>query len=64
MNNVTTGVRADGTVASIVLLSKTLIAGNGLGVSAAGVGSVETYKNNQLNGNVSDGTFTAEFDEQ
>jgi hypothetical protein len=64
VNNVTTGVRADGAGASIVLLSKTMIAGNGLGVSAAGVGSVATYKNNQLNGNVSDGTFTAQFDEQ
>jgi hypothetical protein len=63
-NNVGTGVLADGAGPSIVLVSKTLITGNGLGVSAAGSGSVATYKNNQLNGNVSDGACTAQFNEQ
>ena len=57
VNNVTNGALANGSP-SIVLFSNTLIAGNGTGISSVGGGGLATYKNNAVNGNTTDGTFT------
>ena len=44
VNNVTTGVRADGAANSIALLSETLVAGNGTGLRRRASVSVATYQ--------------------
>jgi len=57
VNNSGAGVVSSGSPA-IALISNTLIAGNTTGVSSVGGGGLATYKNNAVNGNTTDGTFT------
>jgi hypothetical protein len=58
VNNVNTGVLADGSAASLALLSNTLVSGNGTGLASAAGAQLDTYKNNSVNGNTTDGVFT------
>jgi hypothetical protein len=64
VNNVTTGVLSDGTTGqSSLLLSNTLVSGNGTGLSHVGAnGNLFTYKSNSVNQNVgADGTFSSQI---
>ena len=61
MNNVATGVLADGSGLSIALLSNTLVSGNATGLATAAGANLATYKNNSVNGNTSDGAFTVQI---
>jgi hypothetical protein len=59
VNNATTGALSNGSAGSAsVLLSNTLITGNGTGLSSVGGGNLLSYKNNSANGNIADGAFT------
>ena len=64
VNNVNTGVLADGSATSVALLSNTLVSGNGTGLASAGGAQLDTYKNNSVNGNTTDGTFTTQITPQ
>jgi hypothetical protein len=64
VNNVAAGILADGSANSIVLVSKTLVTGNGTGLSAVAGAGLATYQNNEVHGNLVDGTFTAQFPPQ
>jgi hypothetical protein len=60
VNNVGAGAQSNGSAGSAnILLSNTLVSGNNPGLSSAGGGSLTTYKNNNANGNFTDGAFTA-----
>jgi hypothetical protein len=61
VNNTGTGVQADGSANSIVLLSNSLVSGNATGLATAGGAGLATYKNNAVNGNLSDGAFTTQI---
>ena len=61
VNNVATGVLADGSANSIALLSNTLVSGNATGLATASGAGLATYKNNSVNGNTSDGAFTVQI---
>jgi hypothetical protein len=54
--NNTTGASATG--AGGIIFSNTLISGNQTGITASGGGSLLTYKNNAVDGNVTNGAFT------
>jgi hypothetical protein len=56
VNNVTAGVQSN---ASTILSSETQIFGNGTGLSSVGGGGLLSYKNNNANGNGTDGSFTS-----
>jgi len=59
VNSVTTGVLSNASAGpALVLVSNTLVSGNGTGLSSAGGGGILTYKNNSVNGNIADGAFT------
>jgi hypothetical protein len=59
VNNVAAGALSNGSAGSAsVLLSNTLITGNGTGLSSVGGGNLLSYKNNSANGNIADGAFT------
>ena len=60
VNNFTNGAVANASAGkpATVLFSNTLVTGNGTGVSSVGGGGLATYKNNAVNGNVTDGAFT------
>ena len=59
VNNVTTGALSNGSAGpALILVSNTLVSGNGTGLSSAGGGGILTYKNNSVNGNIADGAFT------
>lgn len=64
VNNVGTGVLADGSATSVALLSNTLVSGNGTGLASAGGAQLDTYKNNSVNGNTTDGAFTTQITPQ
>jgi hypothetical protein len=56
-NNTTSGITATGTNARL-RVANTTIHGNGTGVVISGGANVNTYGNNRLDGNGSDGSFT------
>jgi hypothetical protein len=59
VNNVTTGALSNASAGpALILVSNTLVSGNGTGLSSAGGGGILTYKNNSVNGNIADGAFT------
>jgi hypothetical protein len=58
VNNVAAGVQSDGSASASVLVSETLVSGNGTGLAVASGATLGTYKNNNVNGNTSDGAFT------
>lgn len=64
VNNVNTGVLADGSATSVALLSNTLVSGNGTGLASAAGAQLDTYKNNSVNGNTTDGAFTTQITPQ
>lgn len=64
VNNVGTGIQADGSANAIALVSNTLISGNATGVAAAGGAGIATYRNNSVNGNTADGAFTTQITPQ
>jgi hypothetical protein len=60
VNNVTAGAQSNGSGGSATIaLSNTLVSGNGTGLSSVGGGSLLTYKNNSVNGNIADGAFSS-----
>jgi len=61
VNNVNTGVLADGSGTGVALLSNTLVSGNGTDLASASGGQLDTYKNNAVNGNTTDGVFTTQI---
>jgi hypothetical protein len=56
-HNVGDGVRSSGAT-SVVRMGDSTVAANATGISASGGGSVQSYGNNQINGNTVDGTPT------
>jgi hypothetical protein len=56
-NNANYGIQATGSNA-IVLIGHSIISGNGTGVGAFSTGAVDSYNDNYLNGNGTDGSFT------
>jgi hypothetical protein len=40
------------------------VSGNGTGLASAGGAQLDTYKNNSVNGNTTDGTFTTQITPQ
>jgi hypothetical protein len=56
-NNANFGIQASGSNA-IVLIGHSIISGNGTGVGAFCSGAVDSYNDNYLNGNGTDGSFT------
>jgi hypothetical protein len=60
VNNVTNGALSNGSAGqAFILVSNSLISGNGTGLSSVGGGNLQTYKNNAVNGNFTDGAFTS-----
>jgi len=62
VNNTGTGIIANGGV--IYLVGNSTIFGNSTGLSLTGVATLGSYGNNYLNGNGTDGAFTAGFFQQ
>ena len=61
VNNVATGVVADGSPTSVAILSNTLVSGNATGLASSAGANMDTYKNNFVNGNTTDGAFTIQI---
>ena len=57
LSNNVIGLRGDGPLTT-VRIGSSVIGGNGTGVSITGGATVQSYGNNQLNGNTTDGTMT------
>jgi len=57
-NNFYEGVRSTG-ASAVVRIGSSVVTGNGTGLAVASGGQIQSYGNNQINGNTTDGTATA-----
>jgi hypothetical protein len=57
VHSTTTGAQSNGNSA-FIFVSNTLMSGNATALSASGGGSLQTYKNNSIDGNFAPGAFT------